>query len=68
LDSPYNGKLEGKRKTSERSSQLLPLSKLPTRAAGGWFFFPSLSEGKNHPLPILGDRFSRQLGLFIRGD
>jgi len=41
---------------------------LPTKAGRGRFFFPSLSEGKNCPLTILGDCFTRQLGLFVRGD
>jgi len=41
---------------------------LPTKAGRRWFFFPSLAEGKNHPLPIRGDSFIRQLGLVLRGD
>jgi len=41
---------------------------LPTKAGSGWFFFPSLAEGKNHPLPIRGDCFTRQLGLYVRED
>jgi len=41
---------------------------LPTKTGRGWFFFPSLSEGKNHPLLTRGDCFIRQLGLFVRGD
>jgi len=41
---------------------------LPTKAGRGWFFFPSLSEGKNHLLPIRGDCFIRQFGLFVRED
>jgi len=41
---------------------------LPTKAGRGWFFFPSLPEGKNRPLLIRGDCFTRQLGLFIRGE
>jgi len=39
---------------------------LPTKAGRGWVFFPSLAEGKNHPLPIRGDCFIWQLGLFVR--
>jgi len=27
------------------------------KAGRGWFFFPSLAEGKNHPLSIRGDYF-----------
>jgi len=34
----------------------------------GWFFFPSLSEGKNHPLPICGDCNVSQFVRFVRGD
>jgi len=41
---------------------------LPTKAGMGWFFFPSFPEGKNRPLPIRGDCFTRQLGLFVRGN
>jgi len=26
------------------------------------------NEVRNHLLPIFGDRFSRQFGLFVRGD
>jgi len=41
---------------------------LPTKAGRGWFFFPSLPEGKNRPLLIRGDCFIRQLGSLVRGD
>jgi hypothetical protein len=41
---------------------------LPTKTGRGWFFFPSLPEGKNHPLPIRGDCLIRQLGLYVRED
>ena len=52
----------------ERKPETAAFNIQPTKAGRGWFLFPSLSEGKNHPLPIRGDCFTRQLGLFVRGD
>jgi len=42
----------------KESHQTAALNILPTKAGRGWFFFPSLAEGKNRPLPIRGDCFT----------
>jgi len=41
---------------------------LPTKAGGVWFFFPSYSEGKNHPPLAFGDCNIRQFVRLLRGD
>jgi len=51
-----------------KKSETAAFNILPTKAGRGWFFFPSLPEGKNRLLPIRGDCFNRQLELFVRGD
>jgi hypothetical protein len=57
-------KQEGKKKNFQTAA----FNIFSTKAGRGRFFFPSLSEGKNRSLPIRGDCFTRQLGLFVRGD
>jgi len=54
-----------------KNKEKLPNDRLYHFANEGWqgrFFFPSLSEGKKRSLPIRGDCFTIQLGLFVRGE
>jgi len=39
-------------KEKRKTTKTPPLTFFQRRLAGGWFFFPSLYEGKNRPLTI----------------